>query len=175
MILDAKSGLRGTLFNAATGERIPFARRADLGTGEWEALAATPDGRHVLEPRRLVRGRCPLRFVPAPVVAQPPMQQQPPRVWSPPAPDGRRVSRTWGRLQFVFPTCLCEHAGCERPATWLTCDEREGEPGVGADGTRYETGEVAARHYWCDWHYQSPTFTSLRGVVSAVAVEARPQ
>lgn len=55
---------RGTLVNADTLERIPFAYWADTESGEWKAWAATPDGRHQLLPRRSIQGRCRLVFVP---------------------------------------------------------------------------------------------------------------
>lgn len=179
MIIDAASGLRGVLINADTGERIPHARWANLETGEWEALASTPDGRRPLAPRRLVRGRCRLRFVPAPAVAAPPQGTgagaPPTPAWqSPPGARGR-VSTTWGRLQFVWPTCLCEHKGCERPANWLTCDEEEQEPERMPDGTLAERATISKRHYWCDYHFTPPLFTSRRGVTSEVDVAARPQ
>ena len=73
--LDSKGGLRGILVNAQTMQRIPFARWANLETGEYEAFYAGPDGKAFLDSLglplypddqgkpRTVRGRAQLRFI----------------------------------------------------------------------------------------------------------------
>ena len=46
MIVHHKSGCKGVLVDRGTGRRIPFATWFDAETGEYEAIRATPDGRH---------------------------------------------------------------------------------------------------------------------------------
>jgi len=69
MILDSKSGIRGVLVDESTGQRIAFARKANLETGEWEAWQATPDGKEIWHDADgkpvLLKGRCRLKFIPA--------------------------------------------------------------------------------------------------------------
>lgn len=163
MIIDARSGLRGVLVNADTSARIPFARWANLETGEYEALAATPDGRQVLQPAQVVRGRCRLRWIPAAPVYRPgrlivPRDEPPKRAVRIPAVAGQ----------------FCEHKGCSRLAEWRTMDEEELQPAVMPDGTREERARAVAFHRYCSWHYQNPTFTSLRGVEREVVPSVRP-
>lgn len=46
--IDAKDGVGGVLFDHGTGKRIPFARRFDPLTGEWEGYWPAPNGVDVL-------------------------------------------------------------------------------------------------------------------------------
>ena len=166
MILDAKSGLRGILVNAETGQRIPFARWANTETGEWEALAATPDGKSILQPKRIVRGKCRLRFVPSAgfVAPRPTVPEDPPLA----AGETKRV--------LAIPGRECEERFCHREAVWLTGDEEELEPQIGTDGRGYERGRVVRIHRYCNEHYRPPVHTSRRGVESEIEITtARPQ
>jgi hypothetical protein len=173
MILDAKSGLRGVLVRADTGERIPCARWANLDTGEWEALAVDPLTGQPAHPARLIRGQCPLRFVPAAPV------------FSPPAPASVKTSReaaeslaeAKGRVRRVLavPGRGCEEKGCTALACYETADEQHIEPVAGADGRLCERALTVRKHRWCARHFRSPVQTNLRGVESEVEVTVRPQ
>lgn len=167
MILDSRTmpDLRGIVVNEETGQRIPFVRWCDTDTGDWEAWAATPDGRQKLRPPHLVRGRCRLRFVPlAPRAA--------PKRTPPPRPGQARP----GQRLVVLPGVRCERPGCQRLAEWQTADEQELEPEILPDGSRAERAKMVRTHRWCSWCYQWPLFTSLRGVVREVtSIKARPQ
>ena len=49
MMLDARtSGLHGVLYDTGTGKRIPFARRYDPDTGEYEHFLPAPNGVDVI-------------------------------------------------------------------------------------------------------------------------------
>ncbi len=169
MIIDHRSGLEGVLIDADLGERIPFSRWANLETGDYEALAATPDGRAILQPPRIVKGRRRrLKFIPAagrfpsgPGKLLVPEDE-------PPRKGGDRV--------VMLPGRLCEVRGCGKLAEWQTADAEELEPATLPDGTRAERSRIAAVHLFCSWHYRWPVWTSLRGVQSEmVQVTARPQ
>lgn len=171
MIIDAKEGARGVLVDEATSRRIPFARWANLATGEYEALAATPDGKRILQPAQVVRGRTRLRWIPAapryPATGNP-------ATGKPVTPDDGRPERR-GRRLVVMAGQECDARGCHRLAEWATADEQELEPSVTADGRRCERAETVAVHRWCSWHYRNPVRTSRRGVDSEVPVTVRPQ
>lgn len=169
MIIDSKSGLRGVLIDAETGERLAFARWANLATGEYEAFAATPDGRQILQPPRLVRGRRNrLKFVEAaPRYPSGPGKLVIPED-EPPRRDVQRVPMVPGRP--------CEVRGCGKLAEWQVADAEELAPATLPDGTKAERSRVAAVHLYCSWHYRFPTWKSLRGVESEMTqVTARPE
>lgn len=48
MILDARQPERpaGVLYDHGTGKRVPFARKVDFETGEYEAIVPSPDGQN---------------------------------------------------------------------------------------------------------------------------------
>lgn len=173
MILDARSGVRGTLWNADTGQPIHKARWANLNTGDWEALATLPDGQ-VIQPVRLIRGRCRLRFVPAGTVAAS-TATAPAEVTMPVYPLESLPGQRAGTPIVAILGQECECRGCHRLATWRTADEEELEPAVGPEGALAERARVVRYHLWCDWHYQPPLFTSLRGVLKETHPRARPQ
>jgi hypothetical protein len=169
--IDAKSGLRGVLVEADTGRRIPFARKADLDTGEWEAWAATPDGKSVALPRRLLRGRCRLRFVASDAVVIPPKASDPRDL----AGSLEEARRRYAKPILALPGRGCEEPRCHRLAEWETAHERLIEPEAGADGHAYERAVTVEVHRWCSWHYRPPRVVNLRGIESEVQVTARPQ
>lgn len=167
MIIDAKSGARGVLVNADTGCRVPFAKWANLETGEWEALAATPDGRRVAQPRRIVRGRNNLRWIPAA-----PRHRARPDF----EPLAEAVERV--RKGVALPDDTgeeCEGRTCHRRAVWGTTDEQEIEPAVTEEGRRFERAVSVKVHYFCDRCFRLPVFSSVRGVESEVQVKVRPE
>jgi hypothetical protein len=173
MILDARSGFRGVLVRADTGERIPCARWANLDTGEWEALAVDPLTGQPAQPARIIRGQCPLRFVPAAPV------------FSPSAPASVKTSResaeslaeAKGRVRRVLavPGRGCEEKGCTALAEWEVSWEQEIEPVQGTNGRLYERAITIRKHRYCSRHYRPPVFRDLRGVESEAAVTVRPQ
>jgi hypothetical protein len=167
MIFDAQSGIRGVLVNVDSGLRIPFAFWADLQTGEWKALAATPDGRRKLSPRRVLRGCNRLQFIPAP--------PRPPAAASaaPLAELAKEVLK--GRAIVAVPGQECEERLCHRLATWEVSHEQEVEPARAEGGRLFERAVATSVHRYCARHYRPPVFTSVRGVQSEVAVSARPQ
>lgn len=181
MIIDAKNpnlATRGMLFNADTGERIPFAFWADTDTGEWKAWRRGPDGRPLVRREgngfsadSVVSGRCRLRWVPAVNLPAPRRGGRPPE--NVPLAELARDARK-GRPILAIPGRECEEPGCHRLAVWDTGDEQEVEPEVGPDGSKWERGVLVRKHRWCDWHYRPPVSTSLRGVENEVQVEARP-
>lgn len=171
MILDANSGVRGVLVNADTGERIPFARWANLETGEFEALVIDAATGRPARPNRLYRGRANLRFVEshAPPL-QPPEPQPAPVVEAAPAYLPRR-----GVPLAAFENRACEHPTCLRKAAWKTAEQRELPPLEAADGTRYEQAAVTRIRFWCPFHYQWPTLQHADGEIEPIEVKARPE
>jgi hypothetical protein len=170
VIVDARKGIRGVLVNAETGERIPFARWSNLETGEWEAWQATPDGKQVAKPPRLIRGQCKLRFVES---YAPPLRQ-PAAVDAKAAAEQREEYHRKTEARLLVPGDECEAKGCHRLAGWTVAVERRLAPVRLGDGRLQEHGVVVAVHAFCDRHYRSPVSISERGVESQVEVAARP-
>jgi len=171
MILYANSGVRGVLVNANTGERIPFARWANLETGEFEALVIDAATGRPARPNRVYRGRATLRFVAS---HAPPLK----------APQAAPVGEAAPTLQYLpqrgVPLAAFENRPCERPtclrkAAWKTAEQRELPPAESADGTRYEQAAVTRIRFWCDFHYQWPTLRHADGEIENVEVKARPE
>lgn len=170
MIIDARSGVRGVLIDAATGKRIPFARWANLDTGEYEALAATPDGKAKAYPPRLIRGKTALRFLPgAPLRGASPLSEEAK------AEEAREFEARHGKALLCPPGFECEERGCHDRALYLTADEQELTPDVMPDGTPCERARATRVHRWCAKHYRLPVMTSRRGVEREVEVAVRPQ
>lgn len=180
MIFDARNDLRGTLYNADTGEKIRHARWHDEATGEYEAWATDAAG-NIIRPPRLIRGRCRLRFVvdeqATAMVRAARLQvgRSAGRVETPAEMKQLLADHRKGRPIIAIPGRECEIATCHALALWETTDEEAIEPQMGTDGRLYDRGMTVRIHRYCDRHYRNPLFTSRRGVVSEVAVQARPQ
>ena len=183
MRIDSRSGLRGMLINADTGEPIRWAKWADTDTGEYEAFSRDPAEVEQLGlplAAYLYYGRASLRFVAAPAVATllPPAHRVGAGEFSPHAKEEiRRRYREVGEARRILATAgvECECPGCHRLATWKTGDVVECEPILGDDGKPYRQSITIRGHCYCDRHYRPPVATSLRGVEAEVAVGARPQ
>ena len=169
MILDARSGLRGVLVDEENGRRIPFARWANLATGEYEAFRADPSGRSILRDELgkpiLVRGRCRLRFIPDPAA-----KRSESVAYTMPC-----VESGMGLRRLAYATKRrCQHPGCVRPAEWVVADEAESPPVAGPDGLLYRTAKLVGVRYFCSWHYEWPRLKRADGNVVDVEVTARP-
>jgi hypothetical protein len=177
MILDAKSGVRGVLVNADTGQPIRWARWANLATGEYEAFRLDPaQARMVGVPPRLLiyRGMANLRFIESHV--QLPSRPSPAPADVPPEELTNRplLKRTTERCLEV-PGRECDEPRCHALARWRVGHEQELPPVEGENGRLFERAATVAENYYCDKHYRNPTFTTLRGVQREVEVAARPQ
>ena len=73
MIIDAREpdSPRGTVFNADTGERIPYVYWCNLETGEYRRYVTDAEGKFIIDYGRPIgmrvrkaHGRCRLRFEP---------------------------------------------------------------------------------------------------------------
>jgi hypothetical protein len=179
MRLDSKSGVRGMLINAETGQPIRWVRWADVPDhpeqqGDFEAFTINPDdakARGIPLADTVYRGRCRMRFVPAaPRFASTPTSQ---RDLNGSLEDARR------RLvqpKLLVPGEECDEPGCHRLSAFRVSDEVEIEPQRDAEGRQLERAVATRIRSYCDKHYRLPTFTSTRGVQSEVEIEeARPQ
>lgn len=171
MIIDAKSGIRGVLVDATTGRRIPFARYANLETGEWEAFQATLDGKLIAKPLNLLKGKCPLRFVEsyAPKVKPVSVADRQAAV-----EEMEEVRRTTEQ-RLLLPGDYCEAKGCHRLAEWHVSWHKLLTPVVGPHGMPQERLALLSVHDYCSRHYRLPRETSLRGIEQELQVAVRPQ
>jgi hypothetical protein len=171
----AQPGLHGVLVKAATGERIAFARYANLDTGQWQAWAATPDGRLMALPARLVGGTCPLRFV----------ESYAPPVQTSALPDGAGDRQQGQALQQRFRRITerivlirglsCEQPGCGRDAAYRVADEMLLPAEAGAQGQQFERAMTVHSHRYCERHYRQPRQLAPNGdTVRTVEVATCP-
>lgn len=179
MILDCRSGVRGVLVNADTGERIPHARWANIPddptqVGEFVALVVGLTGQP-LRPPRTYRGRCRLRFIPSLAPGLRSLPSVPSPVQASAAAPGPRVPRP-RRVALTDPDRRCEHPACDRFAEWVVAEERELPAVLGPDGRLYEAAKILRSRWWCSWHYQRPLLLHLDGEIEPVEVTCgRPQ
>lgn len=172
MIIDAHSGLRGVLVNADTNTRIPFARHANLETGEYEHFAATPDGLRMELPPRLIKGRAgKLRFV----ESYAPTIQAPAGVDAKAASEEREEYRRKTEPRLLIPGEYCEVRGCNKLAAWSVGIERLLTPVRQADGKLHEHAVLVRCCDYCSNHYRLPVQINQRGVESPVEFANRPQ
>ena len=163
MIIDAKSGMRGVLVNADTGERIPLAFWANLETGEYRAFR-TVDGKtptkNIAGQTISYDGKSRLRFIETGGLYTTP----------PPTPSSPTEYRTLERC-LVVPGRNCEAKGCSRLAEWETAVER-----LIASPDGFERAVLVGRRRWCSWHYRLPYEVDEKGeVVREIEVATRPQ
>lgn len=172
-VIDAKSGARGVLIDAATGRPVRWARRADLSTGEFEAFRIDPKEAERLgipPQENLYRGRTTLRWVPmAPRVPSPPRR-------SDCEPLGEARRRLTPRGVLVASTHgECQERGCHARAEYGTMVEQVIDPEPGPDGRLYERAVMTEVRYFCARHYRPPVSVSARGVESEVDTPVRPE
>lgn len=179
MRLDSRSGARGVLLNAETGQRIRWVRWADIPEdheqqGEYEAFSRDPEeakARGIPLADIIYRGRCRLRFVPA----------APRFTCTPTSERDLAGSLDEARRRLVDQRLLvlgleCDEPGCHRQAQYRVSDEQEIEPQRDAEGHQFERAIAVRARCYCARHYRLPTLTSMRGVQAEVEVEeARPK
>jgi hypothetical protein len=177
MRLDSKSGVRGVLLNAETGQPIRWAKWAEIPDdpsqpGEFEAFREEPTAaaaRGIPATAILYRGRCRLRFIPA----APRFGTKPSAVRDLVGSLDEARRRVDKRLLILSDEC--DEPGCHRWADWQVAHEQLIEPEVDAQGKRHERAVTVKIENWCAKHYRPPVQTNQRGVESEVEVEARPE
>jgi len=167
-------GSHGLLVDRATGRKIPFARKANTDTGEWEAWA-TDAGGEMEQPPRLLTGKGPIDFILSRLPVLPRPKQ---RLLSPAeeAAEIRTIRLDYGYQELLqVPGILCDEPRCQALAAYQTGSEQEIDPGVLPDGATCERAFTRKVQRWCPRHFRNPTFTNRRGVESEVEVTVRPQ
>ena len=179
MRIDAKSGLRGELFDADTGAQIRWCRWADLATGEYEAFRQDPDeaeARGLSLYALVYRGRCRLRF-----------EEREREVRLPPrlvlrdgTGDARQAAALRQKYQRVIEKIVsvrgvgCEWPACGRDAEWLTGDLMLLPPEE-SGGLFYRRQALVNRHRYCSRHYRLPRVIAPNGdTIREVEVLAMP-
>lgn len=180
IVIDAKSGIKGKLFNVDTGEEIKYARKIALSEnpnepGEFEALQQLPNGQWLRDQNgRLIlrRGRCRLRFEPD-AIQQPTIQQT--NKQEAKQPTLRPRTPRWEPLPEHWPE-NCQHYGCINRAVWQVSDEVEIEPVVHG-GKAFGQATLVGMRFYCDRHYKGPRIYDSRGelVQQIEDIKARPE
>ncbi len=178
MIISAKSGKRGVLVNADTGERIPLARWANTETGEYERFA-TLDGKTILrdgDNRPLVnRGKANIKFIESQAIINPAKEPLTPEQEK---EEIRTIAKDYVTdYQEITPTddVECDERNCHKLARWKVAHEQEIDPGVNTTGNPCERAITIDVELFCDDHWRPPTITTTRGITKEHTVDVRPK
>jgi hypothetical protein len=171
MILRAKDGIRGRLFDLDTGKEVPKVTWVNLETGQLEAYVVDAAGniqKWANGENKIYWATGKFKFVPA----QSALVSKPPEI-DPDPPPPRKTK--YDRIVVPMLSDRCEAYACNRVADWAVSDEIALPPLI-KDGKRYARAKVVDRHWWCDKHFKPPRILDEKGdVVEELNNEARPQ
>lgn len=173
MILDARRGVKGRLWDLDAGREVPHAVWAylpdDGGRGRYVAARTDAAGNPVVveerQPDGTVTARVDLyvasarlRFDPATPAATlelPFLRRDRELVRT-----GRQAARP------VSAFCLsdrCDHPGCNAVGDWAVSDEVALPPVRASNGRWYSRARVVRVRYYCARHYRAPALVDGRG------------
>lgn len=163
--LTARSGARGLLVNADTGEPIRWAFRADLEAGTYSAYRIDPKqakARGIPLAGIVYHGRARLRWEAAEIIEAPPS----PTVLAPP------VQRQGVRV-LALQSRPCQAYGCCRAADWKVADTVD-LPSVEVEGRLFAATDVVGVRFYCSHHFRPPQRINPDGSRDNIEVKARP-
>lgn len=163
MIINAKSGARGELYDLLTGKEIIKPFWANLETGEYKSYKCGVDGKVLRDENKkpiIIVGRTKLFW--KLVGSNLEIPREPTESLNN-KKKHTKITPTFGRN--------CEHYGCIRLAEFAVGDEELIDPEE-KDGVKYEKGKIIKRSYYCSWHYQPPKMFDHKGELISTWDEA---